>query len=270
MKSETISPAQSAAASPTASTADAVRRAEAYRLLAMAFAYPDTEDLVLLLRDAETTARAAAQGALADMAAGLLQKLDGAAAGEYNRLFAQGVAVTPYETSYVASDKGAQLGLLAALYEAFGVRSRGEESESPDHIGSELEFLSFLCLKEAVHGQDETTEGQEAHTAVRAAQEVFLREHLGCWVHAFSARVLKETRHPFYSFAAHLLTDWIDADLATNGWQAEPGAVRFHLPLVDPDRASDMQPDVQGDDLSCPMADPSDPKEDPTLAELHA
>lgn len=235
-------------------------RAEGYRLLSAAFGYPDVEELACLFDEAETAARSAQQSELASMAGRLLSAVTPDLTGEYNRLFAQAVAVSPYETSYVAADKGVQLGRLAALMEAFGVRSRGDEHESPDHIGSELEFMAFLCLKEASHRTETSDEGHAAYESVRCVQELFLQEHLGVWAEVFADRLKRATRHPFYSLLAELLPAWLQHDLARNGWHCEAIAPRLHLPLLQPDgslRSTIETGDLDDEALICPMADPA-------------
>ncbi len=239
----------------------ALLRAEVYRLLATAFGYPDAAELAELFSDAEAEARATGQVEAMRLAQALGQALDARVAGEYNRLFAQAVAVSPYETSYVAADKGVQLGRLAALMAAFGVRSRGVEHESPDHIGSELEFMSFLCLKEAMLASDITAEGQEAYRAVREAQALFLGEHLGAWASTLSARLRQGTAHPFYQLAGASLEEWVTRDLTENGWQRPEHAARRRLPLIQPDGslAPEGGDELDADALSCPMAQPEAP-----------
>ena len=236
-------------------------RAEGYRLLAAALGYPDADELGALFSEAKSAAEAAGQAELASLAATLLSTVDSNLAGEYNRLFSQSVAVTPYETSYVAADKGVQLGRLAALMEAFGVRSRGEEHESPDHIGSELEFMAFLCVKEASHQTETRLEGQEAYAAVRKAQALFVQEHLGVWAPVFADRLRSATRHPFYALLADVLPAWLEQERASQGLSYEPLASRVHLPLVQPDgsvHSTIATGELEDDAMICPMAAPTD------------
>ncbi|MBL9004365.1 MAG: molecular chaperone TorD family protein [Myxococcales bacterium] len=245
-------------------------RAEGYRLLAAALGYPDADELGALFSEAKSAAEAAGQAELASLAATLLSTVDSNLAGEYNRLFSQSVAVTPYETSYVAADKGVQLGRLAALMEAFGVRSRGDEHESADHVGSELEFMAFLCLKEASHQDETSVEGKEAYSAVRGAQALFLQEHLGVWAGVFADRLRRATRHPFYVAIAEILPTWIERDLVENGWHTEPIAPRLHLPLVQPDgsvQSTIETGDLESDAMICPMAEP--PSAESDAAPIH-
>ncbi|MBI2963687.1 MAG: molecular chaperone TorD family protein [Deltaproteobacteria bacterium] len=186
-------------------------RAEGYRLLALAFRYPDGARLRAALA-ADPTAPAP----IAPIAERLRPLVDAALEPEHCRLFAQSVAVSPYETTYVGADKEARLGRLATLYRAFGVRAGAAERERVDHVGAELEFASLLCLKEALAAD----EGNEEGLAVtREARTILAEEHLGRWARALGRRLREQSRHPFYRALGDLLSDWVEADLAEHGWR---------------------------------------------------
>lgn len=196
---------------------DLVTRAEGYRAIALGLRYPETADL----RDG--------LAALADSAepvrvfAGLADMVDDALAGEHNRLFATGVAVPPYEASYLRVDKGMRLGQLLSLYEAFGVRPGGTEHELADHAGTEAEFMAGLCVLEEVA----RLRGEAEHAAVAArARQVFGEEHVGRWFAVFGEKLAAGSWHPFYTHLGELIAAWAETDVADNGWQAptEPPA----------------------------------------------
>lgn len=200
---------------------DCILRAEAYRILAVLFGEMDVEVI------AEEVANAAS-GPLAEFFSPIVGTLEEDIAYEHTRLFAQGVAVSPCETSYGRMDKGSQLGQLSALYGLFGAKSGGAESEAPDHICVELEFASLLCVKEALaieNGEDENA------TIARRAQEVLLCEHLGAFAPRFVARLVGSTDLPYYQAAAEALARWITRDFEQNGWQPERWAAQ--LPMID-------------------------------------
>jgi TorA maturation chaperone TorD len=71
-----------------------------------------------------------------------------------------------------------------------------------DHIAVELEFLSFLLLKQAesVKHQD-----ADANAYAQELRNVLLEEHLSALALALSERVGKHARHPLYRLAAALL-----------------------------------------------------------------
>jgi putative dimethyl sulfoxide reductase chaperone len=207
----------------------ALLRAEGYRLLAVAFAHPEPEQLREEL--------AAAPGALDAIRAPLLAHVDDRMAGEHTRLFSQTTPVSPNEGHYFASDKGVLMGQLAALYELFGARIGGGERESPDHIGVELEFAALLSLKEAL------AQGAEELEVAQAARRVFMQEHLGRWTDELGARLESASGHPFYAALGRALADWVAADLGESGFVVERRAGRA-LPMVQ----------VDGDELTCASA----------------
>jgi TorA maturation chaperone TorD len=215
-------------------------RAAGYMILAWGLGYPEEAALRELLADAGGSSGAAGQ-----MAAALRRHVDGDLPGEYNRLFAQGVAVSPYERSYLGlgGDLGVGLGQLAALYQAFGVRAGGGEGEIADHIGAELEFAALLCIQEALHP------GEGADIA-RAARRTFMQERLGRWCGPFAERLAAQARHPYYQTLAGLLRSFVADDLTAQGWRAEapsgPG-VGVRLPVV--------PVEMEEDALVCPQAE---------------
>lgn len=206
-----------------------ILRAEGYRLLGLCFAYPDPEDLA-----AELGAAAEAPEPVRRFAA-LAPCVDEALPGEFNRLFATSVAVPPCETSYMRADKGARLGQISMLYDAFGARTGGRERENVDHVGAELEFAALVCTKQALAAGD-----PEKAAISGDVHRVFATEHLGRWIPAFTERLADSTSHPFYLRLAPMLAAWVQEDLDAHHWTAE----RLDGSLV---------PEEEGC-VACPMA----------------
>ncbi len=122
------------------------------------------------------------------------QKDPQALQGEFTRLFLQN-RVPPYETSYLPKGSMGHVGQLADIagfYRAFGFQVRGEK---PDHLGAELEFMAFLCIKEAHARLSGQEEGAEACAQARLK---FWREHLGPWLEPYRRRLEEEARHPAF------------------------------------------------------------------------
>lgn len=206
-------------------------RAEGYRLLGLCFAYPDPDELRAEL--AATADAPLTLGAFAKLGALVDDEIE----GEFNRLFSTNVAVPPCETSYLRTDKGARMGQLAALYDAFGTRSGGREHERPDYIGTQLEFASLVCLNEAIA---EDACDSERGAISRDVHRVLAREHLGRWIPTFVERLQGAAGHPFYQAIGPVLLSWIQDDLATGGWSVE---------------AVDERPPPDDEDcMKCPMA----------------
>jgi nitrate reductase assembly molybdenum cofactor insertion protein NarJ len=73
-------------------------------------------------------------------------------AAQFFELFGGTVQVAPYEGSYELDPirQGRQMADVSAFYRAFGAEPGGPAAERPDHVGCELEFLSFLELRRLV------------------------------------------------------------------------------------------------------------------------
>lgn len=115
---------------------------------------------------------------------------------------------------------------VAAFYRAHGLKAGGLRRERADHITTELDFLSFLARKEAYAiknlGPDEIDE-------CRRSQQHFLRDHVGCWLPGFAARLQIVADHRFFVATGSLLSTWLEVDLAWLG--VEPAT---HLTDVQP------------------------------------
>lgn len=139
-----------------------------------------------------------------------------------------------HESAYCPGDVFRRADLMAdvaAFYEAHGLRVSGRRRERVDHVTTELEFMSFLARKEAYAienlGTDEVAE-------CRRSQDHFLRDHVGCWVPGFAARLQLVADHPFYASIGSLLSAWIETDL---DWRSVEPALRLTepQPLPSPD-----------------------------------
>jgi nitrate reductase assembly molybdenum cofactor insertion protein NarJ len=77
---------------------------------------------------------------------------------------------------------------IAGFYRAFGFQVGGEQRERPDYLGTELEFLYVLSLKEACA----VKRGIEEHVEVCVeARRAFLRDHLGRWIGLFAQSIAR-------------------------------------------------------------------------------
>ncbi len=105
------------------------------------------------------------------------------ASREYTESILKGEA-PPYEASYVPPAQAlSTLADVAGFMRAFGLQP---QRERPDHLVSELEFLSFLCLKETIARGNGIADGAGI---CRDAQAKFVREHLGRWLPAYARRL---------------------------------------------------------------------------------
>ncbi|MBI3694363.1 MAG: molecular chaperone TorD family protein [Acidobacteria bacterium] len=99
--------------------------------------------------------------------------------------------VCPYEAEYGQEGLFAQprqLARIMGFYRAFGLETAEVERERADHVSCELEFLDFLCRKEAIALE---ANDPELLVETQKAMRLFLKDHLGRFGPAF-ARLLRE------------------------------------------------------------------------------
>jgi len=136
-----------------------------------------------------------------------------------------GAGVPPYETEYTSGVndflKNQDLADLMGFYRAFGLDlGQGERlSERPDHIAVELEFMHFLCWKEALA----RTENIAAHIEIcQDAERKFLGDHLGRWADRFAERVEGSTPVEFFLAITSLLRLAVKQEAALMELTLEP------------------------------------------------
>jgi len=134
----------------------------------------------------------------------------------HRRLFghtARGV-VPPYETEYGTEalfQQPQEMGDLMGFYRAFGLTLNPTEHERADHISCELEFLTFLALKEAYALEHRDVPMLEQ---TREATRLFLRDHLARFVPVFTKKLAREARGGFYNALADLCHKWVTQECA--------------------------------------------------------
>jgi DMSO reductase family type II enzyme chaperone len=72
------------------------------------------------------------------------------------------------------------------FYDFFDLRLNDAERDYPDHLVTELEFLSYLAQKES----EARARGADPAPFLRAQRD-FIARHLGVWIPAFAARLEK-------------------------------------------------------------------------------
>jgi TorA maturation chaperone TorD len=195
----------------TTSTLGGVDRAATWRLLALGFAAPTEETLC----DVEALASGLHEVDSSPETADLLAALAGSAvhdiAAQYHALFGGTVRVSPYEGGYELDPvrQGREMADVAAFYRAFGAEPDGPAGERPDHVGCELEFLSYLELRRI-----EALEANENAELLHEIGDTFLRDHLGRWLPTFFAAVREASAGaPFYRALARLGARAIEKEL---------------------------------------------------------
>lgn len=196
----------------------AVTRSFIYAFLCRALAYPTAEHRAALQ---ERIVPALDQMDVANETAAarrvIPDQLDDMRA-EHTAIFS--ITVSPdcpdYESAYNSNDivqQTQQMADVGGFYRAHGLEPGGSQTERPDHITTELEFMSFLALKEAYAIE---TLGADEIDMTREAQSLFLRDHLGCWGPGLGGRIEARagSASPFYAATGGLLTNWLSAECA--------------------------------------------------------
>ncbi|MBI4464881.1 MAG: molecular chaperone TorD family protein [Acidobacteria bacterium] len=142
--------------------------------------------------------------------------------------------ICPYETEYGNEglfQQPRQLAKITGFYEAFGLTTRSEERERPDHISCELEFLDFLCRKEAWALES----GEEAVLEeTRKAMRLFLCDHVGRFGRAFAHMLAQQDSQGFFARLGDLLSDFLTLECRRVG--VLPGPLLLPLRSAEEDK----------------------------------
>ncbi|MDH4102250.1 MAG: molecular chaperone TorD family protein [Thermoleophilia bacterium] len=218
-----------------------VRLAALWRLLSLGFTSPTTETVAEVEALAEGVLETESSRELEDVLSAVRACTVVELATNYNELFGGTVRVAPYEGSYELDPirQGRQMADVAAFYRAFGAEPSGPAGERPDHVGCELEFLSFLELRRLT--AVEASEDVELLDEITAS---FLTDHAGRWLPTFFAAVREAaTRAALYRALASLGERTIGDEIARRS--LEPTAL--------PRRHS--QHSVEADSFECGASD---------------
>lgn len=131
---------------------------------------------------------------------------------EYNRLFITAGACRANETDYerLSFSMTQQLADVSGFYQAFGIQVDPTSGERPDYIGTELEFVRLLLLKQVY--AEENGWSDKAEITEKAVND-FIQSHLVTWIPAFCTALLKTTGGTGpYATAATLLEAFISTE----------------------------------------------------------
>ena len=134
-----------------------------------------------------------------------------------------GKACPPYETEWGTThifNQTQELADISGFYRAWGLGISDQAHARLDHLSVELEFMSYVALKEA-YALDG---GQEENLDVcRQVQAKFLSEHLGTWVPAFMCRLESlAVESSFYRFLAQALSKFLAWEVEQMGLDVVP------------------------------------------------
>lgn len=234
-------------------------RSAVYEVLAMGFAYPVPEGVGRLATVGELAIAEA--GALSPTLPNLIHAAVEAVASadvvelaaEHQRLFSGEVLATPYETEYETDPfaKSRQLADISGFYKAWGVELSETHKNMADFVGTQLEFMSLLCRKEANALQN----GWADKAALSGdAQFSFLESHLGRWTDLFCREVRRKVRSgsgDAYRLMVALLEGYVALELAYTG--AHPTVLKHRMIGLSDAEPMQCDPKVAG-----PQPDPSE------------
>ncbi len=214
----------------------ALGRSILYEVLALALRQPGPE-LVARLGSSEAREELALVAASLDEGDGAIRRAvdalmsagSGNLGGPFEALFGHTARgkVPPYETEYGIDDpfrQAQELADIGGFYRAFGLALAPSQHERNDHIAVELEFLSFLCRKEAY----QTCEGDwVSRGEVRQAERIFLRDHTSTFARAFAVGLLREAADPFFRAAGGLCLAFLDVERRSMDLPLGPEFVRL-------------------------------------------
>lgn len=133
---------------------------------------------------------------------------------DYQRLFGKSVERVPMrESAYRWREASSPC--ETAHHMAQGLRQQYAQSgvvpleNQEDMLPVELEFMAFLCEREA---GEWATQSAELARQLRLQEHTFLDDHLGRWFPEFCRRVAERVPHAFYAALIFLCDTWLDLE----------------------------------------------------------
>lgn len=190
--------------------------AAVFRLLALAFSYPDASTRERIARAFSNILAAQTQrfrrgswGKRFRTAAVAWETVYGPLLeSEHVRLFLGAGLCALRETAYGdgrrIAGRSYELADIAGFYRAFGWKLSAAHPHLPDHLAAELEFVSVLLVKEAYA----LVEASDEHLEItRDATKAFLESHLGRWIGALVGALVEHGAPVAYVALADLVQD---------------------------------------------------------------
>lgn len=128
---------------------------------------------------------------------------------EFNRLFIGPFPVPLYESVYRSPSRlvmQEETLVVRRKYIEAGLAVNPRESFPDDHIGTELEFIFYLCQKAA------QAEEEEARKVLLRMQQDFFREHLIEWVSPLCDRLFQEAQSGYFKGVARMTKGFVNWD----------------------------------------------------------
>ena len=196
-------------------------RGECYTLLATCFYPPEREDLI---RDGLIERLGHVMDHVCPSAAGIVKKMEETLqlysneelSIEYAKLFVGPfrLKVPPYGSVYIEEGRrvmGDSTMDVINMYREAGLSIREDFKELPDHIGVELEFMSYLAFKELESVQESC---ESRAIAYGKKQKDFLNRFLCRWVPAFCNRLRENSDNDFYTLLAACVESFLSCEIS--------------------------------------------------------
>lgn len=131
---------------------------------------------------------------------------------EYTRLFlgtSREVPAPPYGSVYLEERRimGKTTMEVNRFYQQEGIKIDEKWTHPPDHIASELEFMSYLVFKEMEAKEKENKEMVEQYSK---KQKIFFERYLYNFGILFSKVIKKNTEHPFFIALAESFENFLN------------------------------------------------------------
>lgn len=207
----------------TSGIQSATARAEIYRFLALAFADPVPGAAARLQRQwpiAEAGLHSLGMSGAEHGCATAVRLSEADLKRAHVACFGHAVSkdCPPYEAEYGQAhifEKTQTLADVTGFYRAFGLALADSARDRPDHLAFELEFMEFLCQKQAFAAKQ--GHPSERIALCHDAQRAFLDEHLGRWAFGFAHRVIAKSPTGIHAAVAGLLDAFLSHELAAMG-----------------------------------------------------
>lgn len=195
-----------------------MERSRLYGLLATVFRREPSAEFLCHLKTPELAIALAGAGVdLGDeFEVGRFADLSEALGVEYTRLFlGPGHHISPHESVQLKRGSGILWGpetsAVRQTYRAAGFDLGESETDIPDHLSVELDFLSLLSSEEAHAWRDRN---QNRAAKFLHLQHDFISRHLGKWAAAFCAKVTEAAEFSYYPAFADLLRVYLSGEKA--------------------------------------------------------
>ena len=212
-------------------TKSIVARANLYGFAALAFMYPDDRVLNDIRDGASHMTEALGLPGTDPRTAAAGLKLVEAGAGttlstkkeDYNGLFVGKQQVRMDESEYDQSifNRYQRMADVAGFYRAFGFEVAADSHQRADFIGTELEFMRLLLLKQAYAIEQGWEDKAEA---CRDAASKFCEEHLEWWVPVMCEKLEGAVTCAYYLCLSNFLKSFMRSEASGYGRPRQNGS----------------------------------------------